>query len=87
VRGRRPSSSSSLAELISLAVSNADAREHLARMAKTDPVTGLLNHGAFHQRLAEEIERSARYGGDLTLALLDIDHFKQGQRSPRARRG
>jgi diguanylate cyclase (GGDEF)-like protein len=66
-----------VAELISLAVSNADAREHLARMAKTDPLTGLLNHGEFHQRLAEEIERSARYGGDLTLALLDIDHFKQ----------
>jgi diguanylate cyclase (GGDEF)-like protein len=65
-----------VAELISLAVSNADAREHLARMARTDPLTGLLNHGAFHQRLEEEIKRSARYGRCLSLALLDIDHFK-----------
>jgi diguanylate cyclase (GGDEF)-like protein len=65
-----------VAELISLAVSNADAREHLARMARTDPLTGLLNHGAFHQRLEEEVKRSARYGRPLSLALLDIDHFK-----------
>ena len=66
-----------VAELISLAVSNADAREHLARMAQTDPLTGLLNHGAFHQRLEEEVQRAARYGRPLSLALLDLDHFKQ----------
>jgi diguanylate cyclase (GGDEF)-like protein len=66
-----------VAELISLAVSNADAREHLARMAKTDPLTGLLNHGAFHQRLDEEVQRAARHGHPLSLALLDLDHFKE----------
>ena len=66
-----------VAELISLAVSNADAREHLARMAITDPLTGLLNHGAFHERLEEEVQRSARHGRPLSLALVDIDHFKQ----------
>ena len=65
-----------VADLISLAVSNADAREHLARMARTDPLTGLLNHGAFHERLDEEVRRSARHGRPLSLALLDIDHFK-----------
>ncbi len=66
-----------VAELISLAVSNADARDHLARMAKTDPLTGLLNHGAFHQRLDQEVQRAARHGAPLTLAVLDLDHFKQ----------
>jgi diguanylate cyclase (GGDEF)-like protein len=66
-----------VAELISLAVSNADAREHLARMAKTDPLTALLNHGAFHQRLDEEIQRAARHGSPLSLALLDLDNFKE----------
>jgi len=66
-----------VAELISLAVSNADARERLARMAKTDPLTGLLNHGAFHQRLDEEIQRAARHGSSLSLALLDLDNFKE----------
>ena len=66
-----------VADLISLAVSNADAREHLARLARTDPLTGLLNYGAFHQRLDEEVRRAARHGRPLSLALLDIDHFKQ----------
>lgn len=65
-----------VAELISLAVSNAEAREHLALMARTDTLTGLLNHGAFHERLAEEVARSNRYGHPLSLALLDVDHFK-----------
>ena len=65
-----------VAELISLAVSNADARDNLARMARSDPLTGLLNHGAFHERLAQEVKRSARHGHPLSLALLDIDHFK-----------
>ncbi len=66
-----------VAELISLAVSNADAREHLARMARTDPLTDLLNHGAFHERLDEEVLRSARHGRPLSLVLLDLDNFKQ----------
>jgi diguanylate cyclase (GGDEF)-like protein len=65
-----------VAELISLAVSNAEARERLALMAKTDTLTGLLNHGTFHEQVEEEVARSARYGHPLSLALLDIDHFK-----------
>jgi diguanylate cyclase (GGDEF)-like protein len=65
-----------VAELISLAVSNADARENLARMARTDALTGLLNHGAFHERLDEEVKRSVRHRRPLSLVLLDIDHFK-----------
>ena len=66
-----------VAELISLAVANAEARERLARMAITDSLTGLLNHGAFHGRLEEEAARSVRHGRPLSLALLDLDHFKQ----------
>jgi diguanylate cyclase (GGDEF)-like protein len=66
-----------VAELISLAVSNSEARERLTHMATTDALTGLLNHGAFHQRIEEEVARSARHGGALSLALLDLDHFKQ----------
>lgn len=65
------------AELLSMAVANAEARERLADLATTDPLTGLLNHGAFHQRLVEEIERAACSSNPLSLALLDLDHFKQ----------
>ena len=64
------------AELVGLAISNADAREQLVRQARTDPLTGLAHHGTFHTTLAEEIARTARFGSVLSLAVIDIDHFK-----------
>ena len=49
----------------------------LARMARTDPLTGVLNR----KGLADELLRLARLGGDsifpLTLVFIDIDHFKR----------
>ena len=47
---------------MSLAISNAQTLEALARQATTDPVTGLANHRRFHERLHEEVERALRYG-------------------------
>jgi len=44
--------------------------------ADRDPVTGLLNHRAFHKKLEEEGERALREGGSLAVAMLDLDHFK-----------
>jgi diguanylate cyclase (GGDEF)-like protein len=67
---------SHFAELVGLAVANADAREQLIRQARTDPLTGLPHHGTFHRQLDEEIARSARFGSVLSLAVIDIDHFK-----------
>ena len=65
------------ADLVSLAISNAQTLEELARQATTDAVTGLANHRRFHERLHEEIERALRYDHPLTLAVIDIDHFKR----------
>jgi diguanylate cyclase (GGDEF)-like protein len=65
------------ADLVSLAISNAQTLETLARQASTDPVTGLANHRTFHERLAEEVGRALRYDHALTVAVIDIDHFKQ----------
>ena len=45
--------------------------------AKRDPVTGLLNHGAFLQCLEEEIARNQADVGSFLLVFLDLDHFKQ----------
>jgi diguanylate cyclase (GGDEF)-like protein len=49
----------------------------LARMSRTDALTGVLNR----KGLAEELLRLARLGGDamfpLTLVFIDIDHFKR----------
>ncbi len=48
----------------------------LKEEALRDPLTGLLNRRAFHDRLLEEADRSARYGETFSLLLLDLDHFK-----------
>ena len=50
------------------------ARVHLLSM--TDELTELPNRRAFMRRLEDEIGRVQRYGYPLTLALIDIDHFK-----------
>ncbi len=42
----------------------------------TDPLTGVNNRRAFEERLAEELQRNRRSGTTLSLALIDVDHFK-----------
>jgi len=48
----------------------------LERLATTDPLTGLANHRSFHERLGFEAARAVRHGRPLSLAILDLDHFK-----------
>ncbi|HEY7461562.1 MAG TPA: diguanylate cyclase [Gemmatimonadota bacterium] len=50
--------------------------ERLERMANTDPLTGINNHGYLYRRLGEEVERALRYGSDLSCIMIDIDRFK-----------
>ncbi len=64
------------AELAAIAVANAEARVELARLAETDPLTGLANRRAFTKRLNGEVERARRHGHLLTLVILDLDDFK-----------
>lgn len=55
-------------------------REHIEEQrqkALTDPLTGLANRAGWAERLELEVARWKRYGGDLLLAVLDIDHFKR----------
>jgi diguanylate cyclase (GGDEF)-like protein len=49
----------------------------LADRAARDPLTGLLNHEAFHARLSSEVARVRRYRGRLALVLFDLDRFKE----------
>ncbi len=63
-------------EVVGVAVGAADARRRLASQAETDPLTGLANHRAFQERLRGEVARAQRHGRTLSLALLDLDHFK-----------
>jgi diguanylate cyclase (GGDEF)-like protein len=43
----------------------------------TDPLTKVYNRRYLDRRLEEEIARSKRYSLDLSVFLLDIDHFKR----------
>ena len=45
--------------------------------ALTDVLTGLKNRRAFHETAVAEMERARRHGRPFTLALLDLDGFKQ----------
>lgn len=49
----------------------------LHRLATTDALTGLWNRRAFLDRLGSDIARSLRYGRPMTLAMVDLDHFKR----------
>ncbi len=51
--------------------------EEQRQKALQDPLTGLPNRAAWSERLELELARWQRYGGDLLLAVMDIDHFKR----------
>jgi len=51
-------------------------RERFYQLAGRDYLTGVGNRQAFETELAREIERTKRYGSDLSLVMLDIDDFK-----------
>jgi len=44
--------------------------------ANTDRLTGLLNKGAFRERVEGEIYRARRYSHPISLAFIDLDNFK-----------
>jgi diguanylate cyclase (GGDEF)-like protein len=48
----------------------------IAALADTDGLTGCLNHRAFHEHLAVEIDRAVRHDRPLSLVVVDIDDFK-----------
>lgn len=48
----------------------------LAGQALCDSLTGLYDRRYLNYRLAEEVARVSRYGGVLTLAVVDLDDFK-----------
>ncbi len=47
------------------------------RKAETDSLTGLLNRGAYDNRLREAVLRASRQRESLCLILLDLDFFKE----------
>ena len=47
------------------------------RLASIDPLTGVGNHGHFHDRLDVVLTEAEEAGTAVSLCLMDIDDFKQ----------
>jgi diguanylate cyclase (GGDEF)-like protein len=60
-----------------LALRNAWLLERVQVLAATDALTGVANRYSFQNALEAELERAARAGEDVSLAMLDIDRFKR----------
>jgi two-component system cell cycle response regulator len=59
-----------------LALRNAVLLEQIRRLAATDALTGLANRRTLEEMLEREISRATRHGDDVTLVMIDLDHFK-----------
>jgi len=53
-----------------------DALEKKRQLAMADALTGVYNRRYFVKHLGRELKRAQRFGGNVSLLLLDIDHFK-----------
>jgi diguanylate cyclase (GGDEF)-like protein len=66
----------SLERSLRYALKLGDTLEALRRLATRDELTGLLNRREYDRILAEEVERSIRFGNPLGLVIVDLDRFK-----------
>jgi diguanylate cyclase (GGDEF)-like protein len=58
------------------AINNTKLYSKSLQVSMKDELTGLHNRRYFNERLNDEIERSKRYHEDMSILLVDIDHFK-----------
>ncbi|HUP20868.1 MAG TPA: diguanylate cyclase, partial [Gemmatimonadota bacterium] len=65
-----------MADAAGRALGRADEMAEVAEAARRDGLTGLYNVRVFHRRLADEVERTDRAGGRLSLVMVDLDHLK-----------
>ena len=54
----------------------AQKTQELGRLSRIDGLTGLANRREFDEALRREFKRAQRQRGQLALAVLDLDHFK-----------
>lgn len=66
-----------VADLMALALSNLNLREHLRQQAIRDPLTGLYNRRFLDESLQREITHATRHNRIVGVMMLDIDYFKQ----------
>lgn len=64
-------------QLIGASIGNMKLFERIQHQAATDGLTGLANHRTFYEILEKELWRSRRYGGPISLIMVDIDNLKE----------
>ncbi len=64
-------------QLVGASIGNIKLFEKMQRQATTDGLTGLVNHKTFYEILEKELLRSRRYGGQISLIMIDIDNLKK----------
>ena len=67
---------SNLAQHVSLALDNTIRHGLVEEQARLDSLTGVFNHGYFLKKLAEQAQEAAESQTQVSLIMLDIDHFK-----------
>ncbi len=67
---------SSVSGIVRVILDHDSIQREMARQARTDPLTGLLNRRAFLDEIFRRIERLDRDGVPGTLMFIDLDHFK-----------
>lgn len=63
-------------QLIGASIGNIKLFERTQQQAITDGLTGLVNHRTFYEILEKELWRSRRYGGQISLIMVDVDNLK-----------
>lgn len=58
-------------------IDNAWLYEKVKKLAITDSLTGIYNHGFLYESLCREYSRTERFKLPLVLLMMDIDHFKR----------
>jgi diguanylate cyclase (GGDEF)-like protein len=64
-------------QLVGASIGNIKLFEKIQRQATTDGLTGLINHKTFYEILEKELWRSRRYGGQISLIMVDVDNLKK----------
>ncbi len=65
-----------VAERVSLALANLRLRELLRNQSIRDPLTGLYNRRYLEESLNRELHRAKRTSRNVSVVMLDLDHFK-----------
>lgn len=66
-----------IADRIAAYIDSVTLYDETRRLAITDELTGVHNHGYFRKRVEEEIKRADRYNRPLSLVMIDVDQFKE----------